>query len=146
MADLVFVDTNVFLYSLDHANLKKQAAARQWRNELWKSRRGRISFQVLQEFYVNVSQKWPAYRSEARVEIKDLIAWHPVMVDYAILERGWKILDRFQLSFWDAMIVAAAKSASCRYLLTEDLQPNQDLDGVIVLNPFLTDPAALFRE
>jgi len=68
------------------------------------------------------------------------------MVDYAILERGWKILDRFQLSFWDAMIVAAAKSASCRYLLTEDLQPNQDLDGVIVLNPFLTDPAALFRE
>jgi predicted nucleic acid-binding protein len=145
MPDLVFVDTNVFLYALDQADLKKQLAARHWREELWKSRRGRISFQVLQEFYVNVAQKWPASREEARAEIKDLLAWQPVMVDFAILERAWKILDRYQLSFWDAMIVAAAKSASCKYLLTEDLQSNQDLDGVVVVNPFLTDPAAFSR-
>jgi predicted nucleic acid-binding protein len=139
----VFVDTNVLLYALDRADLKKQEAARAWRVELWKNRLGRISFQVLQEFYVNATQKWPQARDEARAEVKDLLAWQPVTVDAAILERGWKLQDRYQLSFWDALIVAAAKSIGCRYLLTEDLQAGQDLDGVLVINPFLTDPASL---
>ncbi len=60
-------------------------------------------------------------------------------------EQDMRIQDRYQLSFWDALIVAAARSASCRYLLTEDLQANQDLDGVLVVNPFLCDPGALPR-
>jgi predicted nucleic acid-binding protein len=139
----VFVDTNVLLYALDRADLKKQEAARAWRVELWKNRLGRISFQVLQEFYVNATQKWPQARDEARAEAKDLLAWQPVTVDAAILERGWKLQDRYQLSFWDALIVAAARSIGCRYLLTEDLQAGQDLDGVLVINPFLTDAASL---
>lgn len=139
----VFVDTNVLIYALDAANLKKQEAARAWRAELWKSRRGRISFQVLQEFYVKVTQKWPSARQEARYEVRDLLAWRPVAVDDVILERGWGIQDRYQLSFWDALIVAAAKSASCRYLLTEDLQADQDFDGLLVVNPFLCDPSSL---
>ena len=58
----VFVDTNVLIYALDAGNLKKQEAARVWRAEVWKTRRGRISFQVLQEFYVKVTQKWPRAR------------------------------------------------------------------------------------
>jgi len=143
MTALVFVDTNVLLYALDVADLKKQQAARSWRDELWRSRRGRISFQVLQEFYAKVTQKWPAGREEARAEVRDLLSWQPVTVDAAILERGWKIQDRYHLSFWDALIVGAAKSAGCRYLLTEDLQAKQDLDGVVVVNPFLDDPASL---
>jgi predicted nucleic acid-binding protein len=142
----VFVDTNVFLYALDWEDPKKQEAARAWRAALWKSRLGRISFQVLQEFYVKSTQKWPDNRDEARAEVKDLLAWQPVMVDASILERGWKLQDRYQLSFWDALIVAAAKSIGCRYLLTEDLQTNQDLDGIVVISPFLTDPASFSRE
>ena len=141
MAATVFVDTNIFLYALDRVDLKKQQAARAWREELWRSRRGRISFQVLQEFYVKAAQKWPKGRDEARAEIRDLLAWQPVTVDFAIIESGWRLQDRYQLSFWDALIVAAAKSIGCGYLLTEDLQTNQDLDGVIVISPFLTDPA-----
>jgi predicted nucleic acid-binding protein len=141
----VFVDTNVFLCALDRADLNKQVAARAWREELWKTRLGRISFQVLQEFYVKATQKWPAGRDEARAEVKDLLSWRPVAVDASILERGWKLQDRYQLSFWDALIVSAAKSIDCRYLLTEDLQANQDLDGIIVISPFLTDPASLSR-
>jgi predicted nucleic acid-binding protein len=143
MAAPVFVDTNVFLYALDQADRKKQLAARAWRDELWKSRLGRISFQVLQEFYVKATQKWPENRDEARAEVKDLLAWGPVTVDAAILERGWRLQDRFQLSFWDALIVSAAKSIGCRYLLTEDLQTNQDLDGLIVVSPFLADPGSI---
>ncbi len=139
----IFVDTNVFIYALDEANAEKHQAARMWRTELWKSHRGRISYQVLEEFYAKVTQKWPSTREEARAEVRDLLAWRPVAVDAELLERGWKIQDRYGLSFWDALIVAAAKSTSCRYLLTEDLRADQNLDGVLVVNPFLRDPDAL---
>lgn len=139
----VFVDTNVFIYALDLADPRKQQAARSWRDEMWKSRRGRISFQVLQEFYVKVTQKWPAAREATRAEIRDLLAWNPILVDRELLDRGWKIQDRYGLSFWDSLIVAAAKSAACRYLLTEDLQHGQNLDGVTVVNPFRSAPSSL---
>lgn len=139
----IFVDTNVLIYALDEADPQKQRAARAWRAALWQSRRGRISFQVLQEFYVKVTRKWPEARQQARAEVRDLLAWRPVSVDDGILDRSWKIQDRYQLSFWDALIVAAAKAASSRYLLTEDLQADRELDGVVVVNPFLRGPAAV---
>jgi predicted nucleic acid-binding protein len=140
MTDPVFVDTNVFLYAVDRADPRKQAAARLWRAELWKSRRGRTSFQVLQEFFVIVTRKALSSRENARAEVRDLLAWKPVAVDAVTLERGWKIQDRYKLSFWDALIVAAAQQAMCGYLLTEDLQTGQDMDGVVVVNPFRTNP------
>jgi predicted nucleic acid-binding protein len=136
----VFVDTNVLLYAIDDRDPRKQQAARAWRAELWKSRRGRISFQVLQEFYVNVAQKWPAAKEDARAEVRDLMAWKPIAVDAAVIERGWKIQDRYQISFWDALIVAAAKLSLCGFLLTEDLQAGQDIDGVVIVNPFRSGP------
>jgi len=139
----VFVDTNVLIYALDETDPEKHQAARLWRAELWKGRRGRISYQVLQEFYVKVIQKWPRAREQARAEVRDLLAWQPVSADAALLERAWKIQDRYRLSFWDALIVAAARATSCRYLLTEDLQAGQNIDGVIVINPFRSDPAAI---
>ena len=137
MSALVFVDTNVLIYAVDDADLSKQRAAREWRSELWKGRRGRTSFQVLQEFYAKVMQKSLASRAAVRAEIRDLLAWHPVVIDAGILSEGWRIQDRFQLSFWDSLVVAAAKAASCAYLLTEDMQANQDVDGVVIISPFL---------
>jgi predicted nucleic acid-binding protein len=139
----VFVDSNIFLYALDEADPNKQQAARNWRAELWKSRRGRVSFQVLSEFYVNAVRMRPAAREDARAEIRDLLAWKPVATDAALLERGWKLQDRYQLSYWDALIVAAAKTTSCSYLLSEDLQAGQKLDGIEVVNPFLRDPQSV---
>lgn len=143
MTARVFVDANVLIYAFDDADLKKQESARTWREELWKSRAGRISFQVLQEFYVKVRQKWPAAADAARAEVRDLLTWRPLAVDAGLLERAWRIQDRYQLSFWDALIVAAAKVSSCRYLLTEDLQAGQNLDGVVVVNPFRNSPDSL---
>ncbi|MBV8629282.1 MAG: PIN domain-containing protein [Silvibacterium sp.] len=138
----VFVDTNVLIYSLDKTQPRKQPLAERWRAELWRSRRGRISYQVLQEFYANVATKWPAIKDQARAEIRDLLAWRPVPIDGPVIEQAWKLQDRYHLSFWDSLIIAAAKAASCRYLLTEDLQAGQDLSGVLVVNPFLQDPAS----
>lgn len=142
----VFVDSNILIYAVDEAHPKKHEAARLWRAELWKSRRGRVSFQVLQEFYANVTRKWPAARDQAQAEIRNLLTWRPVVIDEQILEDGWRIQDRHRISFWDSLIVAAAKASSCRYLLTEDLQPDQDFEGVIVVNPFQSDFSQILGE
>jgi len=146
MTGPVFVDTNVFIYALDEADPGKQKAARAWRGALWETHRGRTGFQVLEEFYAKVTKKWPTARDRARAEVRDLLAWRPVRVDAAMMERAWTIQDRYHFSFWDALIVAVAKSASCRYLLTEDLQSEQELDGVRVVNPFLLGPNSLSSE
>lgn len=139
----VFVDTNVLIYALDSTEPKKQQAAKAWRINLWDSQTGRVSFQVLQEFYAQVTRKWPSFRALARAEVRDLLTWGPVPVDAVLLQRSWDVQDRYQLSFWDALIVAAAKVSACRYLLTEDLQDGQNLDGVLVVSPFTHEPASL---
>jgi len=143
MTEPVFVDSNVLVYVFDDADPAKQQAAQNWRTALWKARLGRLSFQVLWEFYVSALRIRKSAAAEVRDEIRDLLAWRPVLVDAALLETGWTIQDRYKLSYWDSLIVAAAKAASCRHLLSEDLQPNQDFDGVKVVNPFLTKPADL---
>lgn len=143
MTALVFVDTNVLIYAVDEAHPKKQAAAAAWRAALWKTQRGRVSFQVLQEFYVKVTQKWPETSGQARAEVRDLLTWNPVAVNSDMMESAWKLQDRFRFSFWDSLIVAAAQAAECRYLLTEDLQHDQELDGLTVVNPFLQDVSFL---
>ena len=139
----VFVDTNVFIYAVDRGDPSKRRAAREWRSELWRSRLGRTGFQVLQEFFVNVTQKSLASRDDARAEVRDLLTWNPVPIGASTLERGWKIQDRYKISFWDALIVAAAAQSSCGYLLTEDLQAGQNLDGVVVVDPFRTKPSTI---
>lgn len=143
MSAAVFVDTNVFIYAFDEAAGAKQGAAIGWLAELWKTRTGRVSYQVLQEYYFNVVKKWPAARSQAREKVRELLDWRPVPASQEIIERAWVIQDRYSVSFWDALIVAAAAAASCSYLLTEDLQPLQGLDGVTIVNPFLVAPGEL---
>jgi predicted nucleic acid-binding protein len=139
----VFVDSNILLYAVDDAEPRKQRVARDWRAQLWKSRLGRVSFQVLNEFYVNAGRLKPAASNEARSEVRDLLAWNPVAVDAAVIERGWKLQDRYQISYWDSLIVAAAQAASCGFLLSEDFQNGQRMDGVEVVNPFLRGPGSV---
>ena len=102
-----------------------------------------MSFQVLNEFYVNAVRLKRAASEEARSEVRDLLAWNPVVVDAALIERGWKPQDRYRLSYWDALIIAAARTASCGFLLTEALPDGQKLAAVEVVNPFLRGPASM---
>ena len=113
---------------------------------LWRSRRGRTSFQVLQEFYVQACRLNPQALKAARAEVENLLAWNPVVCDEAVLLDAFASQERFRLSFWDALILAAARAAGCRYLLTEDLQPGQDLDGIVVVSPFKITPAAFEKQ
>ena len=79
---------------MDRADAHKQESAQVWRAEPWRTRRGRVSFQVLDEFYVNALRMQPDARDAVRAEIRDLLLWHPVVTDTAVLEAGWKIQDR----------------------------------------------------
>jgi len=72
--------------------------------------------------------------------IRDLTAWRAVVNNSFALLVAWDLQDRYELSLWDSLIVAAAHESSCRVLLTEDLQHGQDLGGVVVVNPFLKAP------
>ncbi len=136
----VFVDTNVLVYARDTTDPAKHARASDWVAALWERGNGRLSVQVLQEYYVTTTRKLrPGLApEEARADVLDLAAWSPVVADVQTLASAWTIEERFGLSFWDALIVAAAQVSRCEVLLTEDLQHGMDLDGVRIADPFLT--------
>ncbi len=139
------VDTNVLLHSEDRADAVKHQAARAWLHELWVRRCGRISTQVLNEFYVIATRKLqPAMPAgDARAEVRRYQRWNPWVCDHATVENAWAIESRFRLSWWDALIVASAQQQGCSYLLTEELGHDQQIDGVRIVNPFIVGPEIL---
>jgi predicted nucleic acid-binding protein len=140
-----FVDTNLLVYTRDSSEPHKQEQALEWMAHLWSSRTGRLSFQVLQEFYITVTEKLrPGMDIKAaRQDVRTLMAWKPILVDKGVVERAWSIQDRYLLSWWDALIVSAGQMADCQYLLTEDLQNGQKFEKLQTVNPFLTHPDSL---
>lgn len=138
MTALVFVDTNVLLYARDASESAKQARAAEWLEHLWREQAGRISVQVLSEYYVNVTRKLsPGLpHEEAWDDLEALMTWNPQAIDEALLRRGREIEQRYQLSWWDSLIVGAAQLQDCMVLLTEDLQDGAIYGSVRVRSPF----------
>ena len=144
-AVLVFLDTNVLLYGVDDQDLVKRDRARAWIAACWTRRCGRISAQVLNDFYVNARRKFPSAVSagDARAEVRSYQHWQPWTIDQPTVEIAWAVESRYGLHYWDALMVAAAQQQGCEVLLTEDLQHGQIIDGLRVQNPFLVDPEGL---
>ena len=138
MTGPVFVDTNVFVYRHDDSVPAKQARAEQWITFLVANRTGRLSYQVLQELYATLTRprRLNFDPLEARRIVQLLSAWQPLQIDLGILERAWQVQERRAVSWWDALIIAAAQASECPVLLTEDLQVGQVFDGVTVGDPF----------
>jgi len=90
--------------------------------ELWRSRTGVISTQVLQEFYVVVTRKFePAFsKAKARDVVDAYSGWPTVVIDPSLIVAASLLEERHKLSFWDALIVEAARVAGAATLLTED--------------------------
>ena len=139
-ANCFFVDTNVLLYSFDATDPTKRARARQWMDALWATDSGRLSWQVLNEFYSNAVGKMKTPAVLARENVETLALWRPVNFGLGVLHRAWYWTDRASISYWDALIVAAAESTGCTYLLSEDFQAGRKFDDLTVVNPFLTAP------
>ncbi len=138
MSDNVFVDTNVLLYSRDSSEPEKQPLASTRLDELWEDRTGRLSVQVLNEYFVNATRKLDPGLSpeEAWEDIEALSAWEPLKLDMAILSRAFAVQQRYRLSWWDSLIVAAAEASGCSRILSEDLSDGASYFGIVVENPF----------
>lgn len=132
-----FVDANVLVYTLDPRDPAKQKRAAAWRDHLWRTGLGRTSTQVLSETYAVVRR----LRRDAPTEplwdaIALYFAWNPRPIDEDLLRRAHEVERRFRISWWDAMIVAAAQLEECPVLLTEDLQDGMAFGSVTVRSPF----------
>ncbi|HEX6267069.1 MAG TPA: PIN domain-containing protein [Burkholderiales bacterium] len=149
MTGRVFVDANVFVYAHDPADRVKQARAAGWIAHLWRESLGRTSMQVLSECYVTFTRKLavriPAER--AWEEMSALLAWRPQPIDEPLLRRSWEIEQRYRLSWWDSMVVAAGQLQECSTLLTEDLQDGMTFGPLTVRSPFtlqIGEPSSLY--
>ena len=136
--EVTFVDTNVLLYAYDQDAGEKRARAADALRGLWRERRGVLSTQVLQEFYVNARRKLarPLSREAAERVLRRYGAWPVVVAEVADVLVAVGLEKRHRLSFWDALIVVAAARAGATVLLSEDLNAGQVIEGVRVVNPF----------
>jgi predicted nucleic acid-binding protein len=145
MTVLVFVDTNVLVYAADDHDMAKRDRAREWMLSCWQRRCGRLSTQVLNEYYTVIRRKFPTALAagDARAEVRRLQSWQPWQIDHPTTESAWAVEARQNIHYWDALMVAAAQQQGCTLLLTEDLQHGQQIDGVRIVNPFLVGPEIL---
>ena len=132
-----FVDTNILIYSVSPLpeDARKCAVA----VALLQARDLALSVQVLQEFYVQATRPTRPQRLTHDEATSFISAWlrFPVQENtVAVFQAALAAKARFQISFWDALILAAARAADCREVLSEDLNHGQDYDGLAVINPF----------
>jgi len=133
-----FVDTNILIYAEDRDAGEKHPVARDLITDLWNSRDGVLSIQVLQEFFVNVTRKLvkPLSASKARAIVEEYLTWRVLEITGTMLLAAMDLQAKAQLSFWDSLIVQAALDAGCDRLYTEDLNSGQRFGSLLVVNPF----------
>ena len=136
MSANTFVDTNILVYAHDRDAGEKHNVGRQLVIELWQaSEWPSLSVQVLQELYVNLLKKGVTM-AEARATVQDYAAWNVVENTVALLENGIGEMERWGLSFWDSLVLAAARHTAATLIYSEDLSSEQDYGGIRVVNPF----------
>jgi predicted nucleic acid-binding protein len=137
-AALHFVDTKILIYAHDISAGKKQILAANLLEQLWVSRQGCLSIQVLQEFYVNATRKIarPLERETAAQIVAELSFWKVHTPQTADILAALDLERRLSLSFWDAMIIQSALQMNCPVLYSEDFGQVQRYAAVRVINPF----------
>ncbi len=137
-SDLQFVDTNILIYAHDRSAGDRHTRAQDLIRGLWQSSEGCLSIQVLQEFYVSITQKVakPLTPDMAVRIIADLSVWQVHRPGVEDVLDAIRLQDRYQTSFWDAMIVASAIQLGCQTIWSEDLSTGQVYDIVTVTSPF----------
>lgn len=138
MKDKVFLDTNIIVYAHDRSSGEKHAVAREIMDYLWESRKGVISVQVLQEFFVCVTKKIvkPLHLKNARTILEYLLNWDVVVNDKYITLKAIDLQEKYQFSFWDSLVIQAAIQGKARILFSEDLADGQVVKDLKILTPF----------
>jgi predicted nucleic acid-binding protein len=142
MSDRYFVDTNILVYAHDTSAGEKHQRAKALLEELWRSRSGVVSTQVLQELCVNIRRKVknPVDLRTVREIVADYLSWTVVTNTGEAILDALQIEERYHISFWDALVIQAAESSGAAVLYSEDLSHGQTYRGVRVINPLLTKP------
>ena len=140
MSGVDFLDSNVFVYSVDNASPAKQAVALKLLEQAHTHQSAVISFQVVQETLHVLRRKFRvvAKAPDAHDFLRNVLAplWR-VQPSAALYARALDVQERYQFGFYDGLIVAAALEAGCTRLLSEDLQHGQRIEGLTIKNPFL---------
>jgi predicted nucleic acid-binding protein len=142
MSDKVFVDTNILIYAHDRDAGIKHRLANGLIKKIWLAQNGVISTQVIQECYINLTRKipHPLPRAIVRALLSNYFAWQVEIYEPETILAASEIEERYLLSFWDSLIVAAASQAGVEKILSEDFQTGQIIEGILIENPFAGRP------
>jgi len=134
----VFIDTNVFLYALSDRPEEQQKAERA--RELLLNENWGWSVQVAGEFYyiaISAKRQFQLPHSSALEYVKTWLNFPTASVHPVTVLAALQLKDRFQVSYWDGAIIAAAHELGCGTIYSEDFSDGQDYDGVKLVNSFL---------
>lgn len=132
-----FVDTNVLLYAVSKDPREEDKAERA--REILAARDLTLSVQVLQEFYVQATRESrpdPLTHEQAARLVASFMRFSVAEITTVVMLAAIATHQRFQISYWDAAILEAARSTGCELVLSEDLNDGQDYSGLRVENPF----------
>ncbi len=139
MSARCFLDTNIFVYSFDQSDPRKAGVSRKLIQDHLRDRTGVISFQVVQEFLNVATKRFPAFLASPDAELYIAAVFQPllgVQSSVGLYNEALHIHQRYRLSWYDSIIVAAANEARCQVIYTEDMQAGATIKGVLVKNPF----------
>lgn len=130
-----FFDTNILVYADDRAAPAKQRRAVELVAEHRRSKTGVVSLQVLQEYFVTATRKLHVDAEVARRKVELLAEFDVAAPDVTDILAAIDLHRLHKFSFWDALILRAAKQSGCRVLFSEDMN-EREFDGLRVVNPF----------
>ena len=137
MSDKYFVDTHILMYAHDTSAGEKHDRAKTLVEELWRDRTGVVSTQVLQELSVNLRKKVrrPLDAKTTRDIVADYLTWQVIVNGGESILEAIDLESRYQISFWDALVIQAAQLSGAEILYSEDLSDGQKYGSVRVINP-----------
>ncbi len=131
-----FIDTNVFVYAADSKNPAKRAVARELITTAVSSGGCRINVQVLNEFASVAHRKLGLTNDEIKAYLEMFRALPVLPVSADVTEKGLDVMERYELQFYDALLLVSASESGCDEFITEDLNDGQIYCGMKVVNPF----------
>jgi predicted nucleic acid-binding protein len=139
MSGKTFLDSNIFVYSVDHRDPIKQSIANDLIRGLVVEGEAVISYQVIQEFFNWALSKSPIKMTGDEAQHYLATTFRPLQIvppSTALVSDAIRIQERYRLSWYDSLIVSAAQQAGCHTLYSEDLQHGQQFGAVTVQDPF----------
>jgi len=131
-----FLDTNVLVYTDDKAFPSKQGRAIDLLAQHMRERTGVVSLQVLQEYFVTATRKLHVDPGLARRKVELFSDFDIASPDLTDILAAVDLNRLHKISFWDALVIRSAKQSGCKLLLSEDMQPMREIEGLRIVNPF----------